>query len=160
MKRYMGLLLMIVCVIALNGCNKNNAAETETNSRMEGAVEDISALFTEKGYSVECESVEQQILSGERYRVVLDGDLDKQIVVYVYDNSEEASTDAGYIDESGEYVIVTDGEMATRTDIEWTSVPHYYLHDNMIVQYVGLDENILALLSQFCGEQFAGGNME
>ena len=160
MKRCMGLFLTIVSAITLNGCGKNNMAETETNAGVESAMEDISALFTEKGYSVECESVEQQILSGERYRVVLDGDLDKQVVVYVYNNSEEAAADAGYIDESGEYVIVTDGELVTRTDIEWTSVPHYYLHDNIIVQYVGFDENILALLSQFCGEQFAGGNME
>ncbi len=107
MKRYIGLLLTIVCVIALNGCGKNNAAETETNSGMESTVEDI-----------------------------------------------------GYIDESGNCVIMadTDGEIASMTNIDWASVPHYYLYDNMIVQYVGLDEEILALLSEFCGEQFAGGN--
>ena len=160
MKRYIGLLLTIVCVTALNGCGKNNAAETETNSGMESTVEDISALFTEKGYSVECKSVEQQILSGERYRIVLDSDLDKQVVVYVYDNSEKAAVEAGYIDESGNCVIMTDtdGEITSTTNIDWASVPHYYLYDNMIVQYVGLDEEILALLSEFCGEQFAGGN--
>ena len=160
MKRCMGRLLLIVCVIVLSGCGKNNAAETETNSERESTVEDISALFTEEGYSVECESVEQQILSGERYRVVLDGDLDKQVVIYVYDNSEAAVTDSKCIDSSGFSVVLTDGDMATATNIEWISVPHFYLHDNMIVQYVGLDENILALLSEFCGEQFAGGIME
>lgn len=160
MKRYIGLFLTIVCVIALNGCSKNNTVETETNSGLENAVEDISALFSEKGYSVEYENVEQQILSGERYRIVLDGDLDRQVVVYVYNNSEEAAKDAEYIEESGEYVFVTDGEIATRTHIEWISVPHYYLYDNMIIQYVGLDENILELLSGLCGEQFAGGSRE
>lgn len=110
-----------------------------------------------KGYTVECTPVEQQLLSGERYRLVLNNDIDTQIVVYVYDSAESAKKDSLCIDETGFSFTQDDGDESESTIVDWIDIPHFYLCKNTIIQYVGTDEDILSVIESVCGEEFAGG---
>ncbi|MFA9396773.1 MAG: hypothetical protein ACERKV_00710 [Clostridiaceae bacterium] len=40
--------------------------------------------------------------------------------------------------------------------IDWVSEPHFYKSGNIIVQYIGTNEEIISLLEDILGEQFAG----
>lgn len=124
------------------------------------AVDDISSTFKENGYTVKCENVEQQILTGNRYLLTLSGASDVRITLYEYDNSTQSQADIACIDESGSKIVLANGTGAETTYIEWKSVPHFYQLNNMIIQYVGTDESILDLLMNLCGDQFAGGDTE
>lgn len=105
-----------------------------------------------------CESVEQQILTGKRYLLTLSGASDGRITLYEYDNSVQAQADGFRIDESGSQVTLTNESGTETTYIEWKSTPHFYQLNNLIVQYVGTDKTILDILTNLCGNQFAGGN--
>lgn len=123
------------------------------------AVDEISSIFKESGYTVMCESVEQQILTGRRYLLTLSGASDGRITVYEYVDSVQAQADGSRIDESGSQVILTNETGTETTYIEWKSTPHFYQLNNLIVQYVGTDKTILTILTNLCGNQFAGGNV-
>ena len=58
------------------------------------------------------------------------------------------------IDDSGSEVVL---EHETHY-VEWKSIPHFYLYNNLIIQYIGTDRDILNLLTNLCGNQFAGGD--
>lgn len=123
---------------------------------MKTSVDEISMEFENNGYTVICESVEPQILTGKRYLLTLGGVSDGRIIIYEYENSEQAQIDVYCIDESGSTVILEDQTHY----VEWKSIPHFYWHNNLIIQYVGTDTNILSLLTNLYGEQFAGGDTE
>jgi len=123
------------------------------------AVDEISSIFKESGYTVMCESVEQQILTGRRYLLTLSGASNGRITVYEYVDSVQAQADGSRIDESGSQVILTNETGTETTYIEWKSTPHFYQLNNLIVQYVGTDKTILTILKNLCGNQFAGGNV-
>lgn len=121
------------------------------------SMDELIAELERNGYTVERTAVEQQLLSGERYRLVLNNDIDTQIVVYVYDSAEAAKEDSLCIDETGFSFTQGDGDESVSTIVEWISVPHYYLYENIIVEYVGTDEDIISVIETVCGESFAGG---
>ena len=101
-----------------------------------------------------CESVEPQILTGKRHLLTFSGVSDGRITIYEYDNSAQAQVDVYSIDDSGSEVVL---ENETHY-VEWKSIPHFYLYNNLIIQYIGTDRDILNLLTNLCGNQFAGGD--
>lgn len=155
MKRLIASGLVLACMtLLLAGCSKNHkTAEKNTNDNM-GAI--ISAL-EDHGYTVEKKSVDKQLLTGERYRLTLNNSLDTQVVIYEYDDPEKAKADADCIDKSGTKIQFTNGEEGTDVNVDWISIPHYYLYDNLIVEYIGTEESILSALENTCGPYFAGG---
>lgn len=40
--------------------------------------------------------------------------------------------------------------------VDWISEPHFFLYENLLVQYIGTDETILQKLQEICGTQIAG----
>jgi hypothetical protein len=80
------------------------------------------------------------ILSAPATRVTLNG-----AVVFVYEFATAAEADA-------EARRVPDILAVTR----WTSVPHFFRGNRLIVLYVGTDAAVLAALQRLLGPQFAG----
>jgi hypothetical protein len=163
------LYLAIILVLIFSGCseqgtkiddNRDSISTKDTIIEEKTAVDEISSIFRESGYTVMCESVEQQILTGKRYLLTLSGASDGRITLYEYDDSVQAQADGSRIDESGSQVILTNETGTETTYIEWKSTPHFYQLNNLIVQYVGTDKTILTILTNLCGNQFAGGNVE
>ena len=139
----------------IEGKEENAVIDENIISEAKTTVEKFSLVFEENGYTVACENVEQEILSGKRYVLTLSGVSEGRITLYEYVDFEHAQEDSQHIDESGNEVSF-DSE---KTYITWKSTPHFYQFNNLIVQYVGTDKIILDLLLSLCGEQFAGGNL-
>ena len=74
------------------------------------------------------------------------------VTVYVYKTADEAQKDAGCITADGFGVDY----MGSGIRVEWVAEPHFFLYQNVIVQYVGTDRTILTALQDLCGEQLAG----
>lgn len=149
----LGLVIAYMTLI-LAGCSKNQKT-SEQNT--EDNISTIISSLEDHGYTVEKESAEKQLLTGERYRLVLNNSLDSQVVIYEYENREKAKADADCIDKSGTKILFANGEEGTGVNVDWISIPHYYLYGNLIVEYVGTEESILSSLRNVCGPYFAGG---
>ncbi len=70
-----------------------------------------------------------------------------ELQVYEYADGATAAQQAGEIAPHGEIVLPA----------EWAATPHFYLRGRIIVQYVGEDPGLLALLESLLGPQVAGG---
>lgn len=157
MKKIIALVFTLACLLGMVGCaaRTNEVSDmgdvSHEESEPENAVGSISELFEKNGYRTKCESVENIILSGEQYALFLDENFDKLVSIYSYETADDAQADAKRINQDGCSTDVI-------TCIDWVSTPHFFLYDNLILQYTGTDGSILAILTDLCGEQFAGGN--
>lgn len=118
---------------------------------------EAKAALEDNGYQVEIKELEKHILRGDRYQLVLNGNQDFNVTVYVYETVQNAEADARTIDEDG-FTIEKPGTfgMANTYCISWVDAPHFFLYKNVIVQYIGMDFDLLQCLYQLCGSQIAG----
>ncbi len=116
-------------------------------------VNTLAGSFKEKDYEVSIEHAEPEILRGERCILSLSGLSEDRITVYLYDDITLAQDDVLCIDKSGTTITLPEQTIY----VTWKSVPHYYYQDKAIIEYVGMDNTILMLLTELYGEQFAGG---
>ena len=134
--------------------NTEDVSHEHTDTEVKISIDDILKELENNGYTVICESVEPQILTGKRHLLTFSGVSDGRITIYEYDNSAQAQVDVYSIDDSGSEVVL---ENETHY-VEWKSIPHFYLYNNLIIQHIGTDRDILNLLTNLCGNQFAGGD--
>lgn len=99
---------------------------------------------------VEYTMLGEDILQGKRKWLTINEK--ENISVYLYESSEKMEEDASYINEGG--TSYNNGKNAT--EISWISLPHFFQKDNIIVLYVGEDLEILNILKEVVGVQFAG----
>ena len=118
----------------------------------ETAMEAVSGALSHTGYEVTVTEEQQDFLRGERYRLTLNREEGNAVTVYVYKTADEAQKDAGCITADGFGVDY----MGSGIRVEWVAEPHFFLYQNVIVQYVGTDRTILTALQDLCGEQLAG----
>ena len=78
--------------------------------------------------------------------LLLNGD---ELQVYEYPSPEAAEADAGSVS--------ADGSTVGATMVDWISTPHFFRSGNMIIIYVGANQDILQALKSLLGSQFAGG---
>ena len=78
--------------------------------------------------------------------LVLNGE---ELQVYVFPAPEAAEADAGSIS--------ADGSLVGTNTVDWISTPHFFRSGNLVVLYVGENQNILQALQSLLGSQFAGG---
>ena len=149
MRKYLAVVLLIFTLGLLASCGPKQGSGKEDEEI--GAV--IAALES-GGQAVSLERMEKGILNGDRYRLALDGGT--EVVLYQYATPQGAQNDAGCIDKSGCSIAFEQGGEGTAFQIDWVSVPHYYLYRSLIVEYVGTDERILSALEGLCGACFAG----
>lgn len=121
------------------------------------AVHDVKSALEENGYQVEIKELEKDILRGDRYQLTLNADKDLTVIVYVYASVEKAKEDANTITEDGFGIErASQFGIAECIQIEWVAAPHFFLYENQIVQYIGMDFDLLQCLRKICGNQIAG----
>ena len=132
MKR-LGIILLVL--LLLSGCG--------AAANLDG-LEQLNAALTEAGYDVTQDGpLDRDIFTGERYRFLL--------------NEDEALAVTAYLDDGGCGIDITDSFGRSKgVEVSWVSEPHFFLYENIIVQYVGTDAEVLEILQQVCGEQIAG----
>jgi hypothetical protein len=108
----------------------------------------ISQLRAKGATVIEVGSGGQLPLSGTGYRMKVNGE---QVEVYTYGSAEDANTDAARISSDG--TTITGG---TVINYDWVAPPHFYKQDRLIVFYDGSNDEIIQLLQEVLGPQFAG----
>jgi len=113
------------------------------------AVQDLNGLMAAlqtAGLTVEAAgAVSQPLFSVPGQSVTVNG---QELQVYVFDTAEAMEAAAAQVSADGSTVGTT---MPT-----WTSAPHFYKADRLLVVFVGQDQKILDILSGAFGSQFAG----
>jgi len=151
-----------------SGCAIVNSAENWSENYEEATDQILSAVefiyygdaidalvnsFEKNGFDVEIEAAEPQILRGTRYVLTFSGVSNGRIMIYKYNDAIQAQNDAMCIDDDGFTIYMPDQTHY----VTWKDIPHFYCHNELIVQYVGTDDTILNLLTEMFGNQFAGG---
>jgi hypothetical protein len=90
--------------------------------------------------------VSQSFFSVPGKVLVLNGE---EIQVYEYPAPEAAQADAGNVS--------VDGSSVGATMVDWISTPHFFRTENIILIYVGVNQDVLQVLQSLLGSQFAGG---
>lgn len=72
----------------------------------------------------------------------------EELWVFVFDTAEAAERARG--------LISADGSQIGVTSVEWIGPPHFFMGDHFIVNYAGSSADVLALLTERFGAQFAG----
>ena len=129
----------------------NNSSSTNLT-----ACEEVQAALEDAGYQVTVTSEDTPLLQGEPYQMQLNG-TEQFALVYVYDSAQSAAQDAATIDEDGCGINrVGPYDTVESICISWVDAPHFFLYENIIVQYIGKDWDVLVTLRDVCGDQIAG----
>ena len=80
------------------------------------------------------------------------------ISAYEFGSAEEADAGAEGVSASGSSIVTTfaDGT-GISTMVTWVESPHFYKAGKLIVLYVGCDSDVIDVLQETMGPQFAGG---
>ncbi len=116
---------------------------------------EILAAFKKCG--IVCEQVpDDGFLTGTKYTYKIKGGKDI-ITLYQYNTAKEAETDSKSVSKDGFSISLTGGnELGKSIEIDWISIPHWYLHKSTIILYVGEDRSVISALNNICGNAFAG----
>lgn len=121
--------------IMVTGYSKNEKAID--TSKLETNLKNISYEFNY--------SNQKDMLAGSK-KVIPVGN--ENITLYSYNNPSSMKKDAD--------TISRDGNIVGNSMVEWSSKPHFYKHENSIVQYIGNDKQVIGVLNKVLGNQFAG----
>lgn len=141
MKKNILILLLLIAIVSLFGCSEQ-ISFTEYDK--------LISNLKDVGFSVIEEDVGEDILQGQRKWLTINDE--ENMSVYLYENSQKMEEDATYIHEGGS--SYTNGGKNVETS--WVSYPHFYKKGNIIVLYVGENQEIISTLEEIIGLQFAG----
>ena len=82
----------------------------------------------------------------------------EDIQAFEFGSAEEADAAAGGVSATGSSIVTTmaDGTQSA-TMVTWVAPPHFYKAGKLIVLYVGCDGDVIDVLRETVGPQFAGG---
>ena len=82
----------------------------------------------------------------------------ERISAYEFGSAEEADAGGEGVSASGSSIVTTfaDGT-GISTNVSWIESPHFYKAGKLIVLYVGCDGDVIDVLQETMGPQFAGG---
>lgn len=155
-------LMILLLTACLSACSTGSLPETETSTaasetevkeapmETEVACKELVAGLEARGFSVDVKDVEKDILQGQRKLLIVDGD--ERLSVYLYEDGAEMEKDAAFLTDDG--LTYDNGSQAA--NIQWISDPHFFKSENMILLYVGVDQDVLHALEEILGAQFAG----
>lgn len=99
------------------------------------------------------------ILCGDPKYIEITG-ANEGITIYRYNDLESARSEAKRIAADGNSISGTNGNKTVESSIDFTSLPHWYIYGNAIVCYVGQNSEIISIITDLCGGQFAGAPTE
>jgi len=74
---------------------------------------------------------------------------DEDVQVFEYSSEADANKET--------MLVSVDGSSAGTTMITWIDTPHFYQSGKIIVLYVGNNPEVIEILTELLGPQFAGG---
>jgi len=110
----------------------------------------VIAELESSGFVVEVQDVEKDILNGERKWLTIDQK--ENVSIFIYYNKNEMEEDADRISIDG----CSYDSFMKKVNVSWSSYPHFYKLNNIIVLYVGENRHLMDSLEEICGVQFAG----
>lgn len=152
---------MLAFLFLFSACGVSGEAPNETDVGTETQNEnaDIGG-FAEFIDNLDKDGIEYILGEGEdterffsvpRQYVLIGEDI---ISVYEYPSNDEMEADAAYVDRGGCSISVPGHSV----QISWSSLPHFYKKDRVIVNYVGENERIISHLIEHYGAEFAGSD--
>jgi len=149
-------LLFLTFVMLLTGCS---AADPDDSGELQSGDTKayVSACLEIAGLSPQkWEKSDTAFMAGTAYRLYLDDENERQIVAYEYPSAQEAGADAIWLHADGFGYSRQDGEETAAVQVEWIAAPHFYLYENLIIQYIGEEWIIIDALERNFGPQIAG----
>lgn len=145
------LFVLLVSALAVSACASAAATPAaEDASAQPAAVQDQASLIAAleaAGATIEAgEPVSQAFFSPEGNIIKVNG---ADLQIFEYESTEAMENEASQ--------VAPDGGSIGTSMVTWVDTPHFYKAGRIIVLYVGSDEEILGLLEQVLGPQFAGG---
>ena len=138
------IVVFLVSVMALLGSCAQSDNRTTSN------YDDFIQSLTENGFQYSEEEPDtDSFLSVARRPLWIGDDI---ISVYEYESNSAMEADAACIDKSGFSIDLPD----RGAKISWVSNPYFFKKDKMIINYVGVNEQILVFLGESFGKPFAG----
>lgn len=146
-QRFVPLLLMIVAVLGIVSfiAFRNPGKPTSHGGDVRDYVSLVDKLRTDGAVVSTQGPVLQPFLNVSGQLVRVDNE---SIQVYQYENAVRANSDASKIS--------SDGSHAGTSIIDWTSTPHIYKKDRIVVIYVGQNLRLQKELASILIGQFAG----
>ena len=141
--------LLLMSALMVSGCGSNATSTPPAASTEPLAVEDQATLIAAleaAGATVEMgEQISQAFFSPEGSIIKVNG---ADVQVFEYESVEAMESEASQ--------VAPDGGSIGTSMVHWVDTPHFYKAGRIIVLYVGSNEEILGLLEQVLGPQFAG----
>lgn len=148
MKQFLAILLTVCLLLAVGVYGQQPD---------EAALDGVITALSDGGFVVTVTEEAPDFLRGERHRLLLNGQEQSGLTVYLYKDEAEAQREAGFLKPDGFGLEYVDRQgMGHGVAVEWIDEPHFFCCENLIVQYIGSDEDVLAILQSVCGEQVAG----
>jgi hypothetical protein len=139
-------LLFIVLGLSLQGCGNSPVTPLPTESLIVQDQASLLAALQESNATAEIvDSVIQDFFSPEGNIIRVNG---VDIQVFEYETSEAMEQEADQ--------VAPDGDSVGTSMMMWMDAPHFYKTGQIIVLYIGSDEDTLNLLRKVIGDQFAG----
>ena len=141
--------LLFMFTLTVSGCGSNATSTPPAASTEPLAVEDQASLIAAleaAGATVEMgEPISQAFFSPEGSIIKVNV---ADVQVFEYESVEAMESEASQ--------VAPDGGSIGTSMVHWVDTPHFYKAGRIIVLYVGSDEEILGLLEDVLGSQFAG----
>lgn len=171
MKNFFIMTILILFIFSNSSCsNENKINETNIDdeqgleSHMSGKTTPSITIKNQdeiEGYSLnnftedlKSKNLEFEINDGESYFISAPVKVisinDENLEVYMFNDIESMEKSASGISQDG----CSNGELR----VSWSSMPHFYKKDTIIVQYIGENDVIQDILDDFLGNQFAGNS--
>lgn len=142
-RRLILITLSLLILTTFIGC------DNKESSKSIFGIDQFTKQMKAKNYSFKLKAVPNDFLPTTRKMMVIDKDT---IFIYLYDSDKEAEADAKRINAFG-----TGYDNGSKSiHVKWTSSPHFYRKETIIVQYVGTNKKIISDLKNILGKQFAG----
>ncbi len=160
---YKNFLIIAFVVLMIMGCGTVNTtnelsssvdAENSLSVDKDELLDKLKNIFVQSGYTFSFEDANKNMLEGERVNITLNDN--ENIQLFIYGSPDKASVDAERISSDGFLYSKTDGNNGITSSIDWIEAPHFYKNSNIIILYLGSNENILSTLSDNFGDQIAG----
>ncbi|MCL2194585.1 MAG: hypothetical protein FWB76_01365 [Oscillospiraceae bacterium] len=154
------LTVLLLCLALLGAC----AAPLQDGPEplIVSQTEELVALLAEHGFALDEQYWSQEITRHTHLEVYARyfrnaEDIFIGITVYEFASTEDAQRNANFVQPNGLTIERPSDDIHRYvTSISFISQPHWFLHDTMIVRYVGSNAEFIDVLTEVLGEHFAG----
>ena len=131
----------------IDNVNNDNAINDDSEVEITGGIAELINVFNEEGieYSYEVAESESEFIPGKRVFFSLFGE---KFSVHQFATQDKAEDFKKQFDLGG----CTIGN----NKISWSDYPHFYCKWNLIIQYVGSNDDIIQTLESILGREFSG----